>query len=228
MRKWGVVITAFYALILLAFVVPAWISITDPKKLNWGDALAVYRQGWVWIPIGILLASQALLLFLSVDTSFRRLRPRAHILLSGLVTGLLSALLTGAVLFALGAAALGDNLFPKEVGVVHITVVLVCWGAIWLAWTIVFYLYLRNSNALITRVTSWLIKGSVLELLIAVPAHVLVRRRDDCSAPVVTSFGIVTGISIMILSFGPGVLLLYKKRLDEYANRRPTTASPSN
>jgi len=55
--------------------------------------------------------------------------------------------------------------------------------------------------------------------LVAVPCHVIVRRRDDCSAPIATSFGIVTGIAVMLLSFGPSVLLLYKKRLDAYGNR---------
>jgi len=90
-------------------------------------------------------------------------------------------------------------------------------GVAWLFWGIVFYFFLRNSSRVVTRILSWLLTGSVLELLIAVPCHVIVRRRHDCSAPAATSFGIVTGIAIMLLSFGPSVLFLYKKRLDAYA-----------
>ena len=87
---------------------------------------------------------------------------------------------------------------------------------LWAVWSVVFYLYLRNVGDLVGRIVSWLLKGSVLELLIAVPCHVFVRHREDCSAPAVTSFGIVTGIAVMLLSFGPSVLFLYKKRLDSY------------
>ena len=72
---------------------------------------------------------------------------------------------------------------------------------VWVVWGIVFSFYFRNSSAL-PREFSWLLKGSVLELLIAVPCHVIVRRRGDCSAPIATSFGIVTGIAVMLLSFG--------------------------
>jgi hypothetical protein len=86
-------------------------------------------------------------------------------------------------------------------------------------WGIVFFRFARDSEDPITRSVSLLLRGSVLELLIAVPAHVIVRRRHDCSAPGVTSFGITSGIAIMLLAFGPSVLLLYKKRMEGYSAR---------
>lgn len=221
MRKWGTVITAVYALILVSLLLPAAAFLVEGKFPGIAKVLADYREWeWgVWVLIGIVVACQALLLFLSVDTSRQRLKPRAHILVSCLLTGTLWALLTGAAILSLGFGIYGDNFGGHFIE--RGANVLVCWAALWLLWTILFYLYFRNSNASITRVTSWLLKGSVLELLIAVPSHVIARRRHDCSAPVVTSFGITTGIAIMLLSFGPSVLLLYKKRLDDYAYRKP-------
>jgi hypothetical protein len=221
MRKWGAVVTAFYALIIVALVIPAAVLMVGTKNLGAGPLKAIldtYKEWLVWVPACILIAGQALLLFLSVDTSWRKLKPRAHIAVSCLVTGTLSTFLSGAAVFSLGVGIYGDHFgghfFDDGFNL------LMCWIALWVVWLVVFYLYFRNSSALLTRATSWLLKGSVLELLIAVPSHIIVRRRDDCSAPVVTSFGIATGISIMLLCFGPSVLLLYKKRLNEYAGRK--------
>ena len=152
-----------------------------------------------------------------MDTSQKRLKPRAHILVSLTVGALLTALLSSAVIWSLGFAIRGDNLwgkfFDKEMNI------LLFWGVAWLLWAIVFYFYFRNSSSVVTRLISGLLKGSVLELLIVVPCHVIVRRRHDCSAPLATSFGLATGFAIMLLSFGPSVLFLYKKRLDSYATR---------
>ena len=210
MRKWGAVVTLFYTAVVLLLVIPAAIWIAQ------GSVLDVYKQWITWFPIVIVIAGQALLLFLSVDTSFQRLKPRAHIMVSCLVTGSLWALLTGAAILSLGYGIYGDRFGGRFLD----QNVVACWGALWVLWLVIFYVYFRSSSATITRTISWLLKGSVLELLIAVPAHVAARRRHDCSAPAVTSFGIASGIAIMLLCFGPSVLLLYKKRLDDYTKRK--------
>jgi hypothetical protein len=224
MRKWGILITLFYALIVLGLLVPGAVFLYGDKSLSWREFFGALQGVYLvaWIPIGIVLAGQALLLFLSVDASRKRLKPRAHILVSSSLTAMLLALLTFAALLSLAAGVYGDK-FDESFFFSSGAKVLGMCGSLWLFWGILFYLYFRNSTELLTRAISWLLKGSVLELLVAVPCHVIVRRRHDCSAPAATSFGIATGIAVMLLSFGPSVLLLYKKRLDAYPTRGPAT-----
>jgi len=214
MRKWGVVITVFYALILLGLIVPGAMFLTL-NKFSWHGVGNMYGEPVLWVLVAAIIGSQALLLFLSVDQSQKRLKPRTHVLVSCLVGGILTALLTSGVIFCVGCAVWGDKFLPDNFGYIW-----AIWGALWLLWGVIFYLYFRSSSVVVSRLTAWLLRGSILELLVAVPCHVIVRRRDDCSAPVATSFGIASGIAIMLLSFGPSVLFLYRKRLDEYSNRK--------
>ncbi len=222
MRKWGIVISVFYAGIVLFFVVPVGMMLAgdtnSPAVIYSRDLADVYAVWLHWVPIVAVLVGQAVLLFLSVDTSFRKLRPRAHVAVSVVVTSMLCALLVFAGLSALGAAVYSDKFVDNFwTGAAEMIAI---WAGLWAVWAVLFALYCRNTSDVPGRAVSWLLKGSVLELLVAVPCHVIVRRRHDCSAPVVTSFGIVTGIAVMLLSFGPSVLLLYKKRLDEYGARK--------
>ncbi len=218
MRKWGVLISGAYALIVLVLLVPGAAFILYPgAPPNWValyEGVTEFYQAWIaWIPIAIVLSGQALLLFLSVDTSWRRLKPRAHVLVSCSVTAMLVALLILAALSSLAAGVYGDDV-DSTLGPV-----LAAWAFLWLLWGFLFYRHVRDSTDVVSRAVSWLIKGSVLELLIAVPCHIVVRARGDCTAPAVTAFGIATGIAIMLLAFGPSVLLLYKKRLEGYSKR---------
>ncbi len=219
MRKWGIVISVFYAVIVLAILAPAMLPLAGaggPFSKGFFDTLGDLYALWLtWLPIFAVLSGQAILLFLSVDTSFKKLRPRAHVAVTTLVTSMLFALLAIAVIYCVGSAVKGDSFGPDS----GWSVLALCIG-LWVLWGIVFYLYFKNSTQVITRAISWLLKGSVLELLIAVPCHVIVRRRGDCSAPVATSFGIVTGIAVALLAFGPSVLFLVKKRLDGYATHK--------
>lgn len=93
----------------------------------------------------------------------------------------------------------------------------------WLLWAVVFYCSARSddSAALVKRTTRWLLRGSILELLVAVPSHIIVRHRNDCCAPMGTFLGIATGVSIMLMCFGPGVFFLFAERFGRLKPRRP-------
>ena len=85
----------------------------------------------------------------------------------------------------------------------------------WLVWGLIFHHFAKSDEAetLVQRTTRWLIRGSILELLVAVPSHIVTRQREDCCAPMLSFWGIVTGISVMLMSFGPGVLFLFARRM---------------
>jgi hypothetical protein len=176
----------------------------------------------MWLLIGMLIVGQASLLILTVDTSQKRLKPRASVWWSAVISGLLFTFIVVGIGASVAVAVWSDHLFDMVENVFLWIVV-----GLWAGWGIVFYLYLRDRAQAVSRVVGWLLRGSVLELLIAVPCHVIVRRRNDCSAPVATSFGITTGIAIMLLSFGPSVLLLYKKRMDALRGKQQTHAPVS-
>jgi len=102
----------------------------------------------------------------------------------------------------------------------------------WLVWALLFYHHGQADEPedLIRRSTRWLLRASILELLVAVPSHIIIRHRNDCCAPVASFWGIVTGISVMLLAFGPGVFFLFAQRFRHAQVRRahrPTTGSSS-
>jgi hypothetical protein len=214
MRRWGVVISLVYVAIVLGLLVPAAVLLfgVDSAADFLKSVRDTYTEWVLWLPVVTLVGGQAALLFVSVDTSEKRLKPRGPVVRSAVIASMLLMILTVSAVSCIGVAIYVDHFFDKlPDGGLWIVGTLV---GIWAAWGLVFYLYLRGKTEITTRVTSWLLRGSILELLIAVPSHVIVRRRHDCCAPVVTSFGITAGIAIMLLSFGPSVLLLYKKRMD--------------
>jgi cbb3-type cytochrome oxidase subunit 3 len=98
----------------------------------------------------------------------------------------------------------------------------------WIVWAFVFRRATRadEPDALLKRATRWLLRGSILELIVAVPSHVIIRRRDDCCAPIGTFWGIATGISVMLLCFGPGVFFLFAERMKKLKVKSSDTNQP--
>jgi hypothetical protein len=232
MKRWAVLTALLYALALMALTAPA-LAIAfggwgkNGDSYGWHRALNVYSAWGYWLWLAVLLAGQSLLLLLPIRLAERRLPARrplpvpvvvtAFFLASLCFAGLLSILMLyfkedGFNFFGYFLAFKPDQVTPSDfatefgAGVVML--------AFWIIWAVIFRRFAQADapDALLKRLTRWLLRGSILELLVAVPSHIIVRRRGDCCAPLGTFWGIVTGISVMLLCFGPGVYFLFVER----------------
>ncbi len=88
------------------------------------------------------------------------------------------------------------------------------WGALlatWIFWGVLLYVYTRNLQRFqaIFQLAKLVFAGSVAEMLGAVPSHLIVSRRPGCLVGLATAIGILSGIYVMIWSFGPAIFLLF-------------------
>lgn len=219
-----------YALALLLLTVPViqiafakW-GISNNDHLSFKQTLQVFAAWPYWLWLGILVAGQVLLLLLPVNIAEKRLPARrplktpiivtafflANLLLAGITAILCAAFKEGGFLPFAFLSGNVDNPSPLDC----VVGVIIPLFTFWLIWAVVFRRFARSDDpdTLLKRSTRWLLRGSILELLIAVPSHIIVRRRDVCCAPIGTFWGIATGISVMLLCFGPGVFFLFVER----------------
>lgn len=214
MKRWGLLVTALYfaTLALLTFPVAYAAMLPHPSVRT---ALQTYAAIPYWIWIAVLVIGQLLLLLVPIRLAERRPVGRRPLLAPVVVTGFFLGCLTFFFALSIQLALWGDRLFPKSTSG-NILLLWTCASIVagWLLWGVLFFLRSRADapEALVKRATSWLLRGSVLELLVAVSSHVIVRRRGDCCAPFGTFLGIAAGLSVMLLSFGPGVLFLFQER----------------
>ncbi|HSU66982.1 MAG TPA: hypothetical protein VLJ39_08935 [Tepidisphaeraceae bacterium] len=88
------------------------------------------------------------------------------------------------------------------------------WAAMllaWAVWAVVFYWLYRDADheTMVARITRTLIAGTILELLISVPAYVRsVQDPDNCYCARGSYTGLVFGCTAVFWLFGPGVYLL--------------------
>jgi hypothetical protein len=214
MRRWGAVITIFYAIILVTLLLPAATVLGSQPWPDFDDLLHTDDlDTYLWV--AMLVLGQALL-FVRVDRSWRKLRPRTHVAITAAMMASATALLFFAAITSLLAAVSGDQgrlatAYDLLFSNFSLTVL-----ALWALWAAVFNVYYLRAPHRMANAVYWLVRGSILELLVAVPAHVVVRRRHDCSAPGVTAFGIVTGTAVMLMCFGPAVVPLFLRGQERY------------
>jgi len=213
------------------------------------EALRIYREWGYWLWLGILLLGQALLLLVPMDVARQRLPSRRRLAVPVVVAAFLMAHLVFAGLFSLLCLAFGDDAYEVIEFLVRLTferteqdpvtgpalqrvglqgddyqAMAVIGGLVltlWAIWGLIFSRFAHRGDAegLMQRLVRWLLRGSILEFLVAVPSHIVARHRNDCCAPAATFWGIVTGLSIMLLAFGPAVFFLFTRRFRQLRPR---------
>ena len=248
MKRWAILTAALYALALILLTGPVALATFG----NWGkatnhvefqDLLKAFCAWQYWLWLTVLVGGQILLLLVPVSQAERRQPARRKVQVPVIVSAFFLGNLFFAGLLSLLCAIFGDRadqlfsfgdyvlkLFhpsPKvqssSLGFFTGLILLIL--SFWTVWAMIFRRATKADapDTLIQRATRWLLRGSILELLIAVPSHIIVRRRDDCCAPIATFWGIITGISVMLLCFGPGVFYLFASRMRKL---QPTPTKP--
>ncbi len=174
--------------------------------------------------VAIMLTSQAALLLIPIRVLSRRPVRRSSIWFPIIMSGLLF----GAIVWA-GGIALWELLTDATFDNIEHLLFLALGVLSWVVWAVVFYKMSgrRAPGEVGFRLHKKLYQGSVLELLIALPAHAVVRERTECSAGVGTFLGICAGVAAMLIAFGPSVLILFAKRCMEITPPVYDTRSPA-
>jgi hypothetical protein len=208
--KWVYAIVIVYSLLIVGLIS----ALVIPLAIDGEQMLAP-----LLMIISVLVVAQVSMIFVPVRVNSRRPLTKRSLWFPLLGSGLLAGLLVLGAGFALWEWQLAhDYVLWAVIAIAALT---------WLLWSVVFWRMASESNpaAIASRFHRWLIGGSVLELLIAVPTHLVVRRRTECCAGVFTMMGICTGVAVMLLAFGPSVGFLYYKRWKQV--RRPVeTVTP--
>jgi hypothetical protein len=254
MKRWAVLTVLLYALALIVLSLPVFAVAfgnwgKEPQNdipFGFHDILDFYSQWGYWLWLAIIVAGQALFLLLPINIAERRLPSRRKLKIPVIVTAFFLANLFIAGIFSILCAIFTDDAFEMFTFVDRImghtggnppqfepttwgiwTSIAITVAIFWLIWAIIFRNFAKSDdpNTLLKRSICWLLRGSILELLVAVPSHVIVRRRDDCCAPAGTFWGIATGISVMLLCFGPGVFFLF---VEKFQRLKPKETNPAD
>jgi hypothetical protein len=209
MKRWSWMVAALYAALLLVMTVPAILVAFAPKE-SLGEAASVLGSWGYWLWLAVMFLSQVALLAVPVQVANRRPVTQGPLWRTVLAGGLMAGGLAGGAFLSL------YEFFTRGQG----SGTFISWTAIglaaltWCIWTLVFARISRDSEPedLVSRQCRALLKGSILELLIAVPTHVVARYRDYCCAGILTFIGLTMGVSVMLFAYGPAVFFLFAER----------------
>lgn len=224
MKNWALIVAALYVLILVVLTVPAIMLAFGPSTglngLKTAASAFLDIQYWVWLMV--MFAGQLALLSIPVRVASLRPVSRGPVWWTVITGGLMASLLAAGAFLSLYEFFTGGKDHAGESAWWGWTAIALM-ALTWCLWTLVFMSMSRNTEPsdLVSRQCRALFKGSILELLIAVPTHIAVRCRDYCCAGALTFIGLTMGFSVMLFTFGPAVLVLFIQRWQKLHPRPP-------
>jgi hypothetical protein len=197
--RWVYVVAAVYLLLIAALL-------SSPLWLVWlwgGDKEDRIRLA---VLVSALAMAGLTLMIVPVKTLRRRAVTRRSVWFPIIGSGLLMSglVLGGGMAFAEFVSEKLDLSYQLSIAA----------GIVWILWSVIFIsiTFSVDPAGIGMKLHRFLIAGSVLELLVAVPSHIVVRRRTECCAGIATGMGICIGVVVMFVAFGPSVLLLFYRR----------------
>lgn len=221
MKRWALLTVFLYAAAVSALVAP--ILFLLPASNDRGEFFGAFFG--IFLPV--LVAIQGALLLVPVSVARERPVKRRTALTSALVGAFPMAVLLGCFIWFILIMLLGeDGAFEEPLA----------WGILgvfiigWIFWGGLFYRGFspQNPGSLTSTMTGWLLKGSILEILVAIPSHIISRNRNECCAPGLTLLGLVTGLSVALMAFGPGLYFLFARKVREKKRASPATSASSS
>lgn len=224
MTKLRWVLLAFYLIIVFGLFGTGLTGVLDlPVGLQFFDGL----EGDPVLTIMVLLAtvmSQAVFIWCSGTINLCRPFVKRAAFLPSIMAAFLLTVLVVATCFSLFELTELDGDDDYLMMVFWIII-----GINWVGWSIAFLAtYAQHERFTATRkVVSTLLGGSLLELLVTIPSHIVVSRRPGCFVGMLTAAGISSGIAVMLWAFGPGIVFLFlratrKGKLSQNTSRKST------
>jgi hypothetical protein len=209
MKRWALVVAGLYVMILMVVTVPVILLAAIPK-MKADEAVTAYIHWQYWLWLAVMGLSQFVLLLVPVRVMGRRPVSKTALWPVLLVSGLMAGGLIAGAAYSILEFLTSGEVEPDWLKWLPIFLGIWFWGV----WALIFLDHgkAEGTESFISRQCRLLFKGSVLELLIAVPTHIVARSRDYCCAGLMTFVGLTMGISVMLFSFGPAVLILYSER----------------
>src|SRR3954447_7063315 len=191
MKRWAWIVAGLYGLILLALTVPvtaaAFIATKGDNGINLKDIVQIYVSWQYWLWIVIMILAQAALLRVPVAVASRRPMAKRSLWLTVGAAGLMMGALVLGGIYSTYEFIFKEKGPPELLGWAALCLGVVIWGG----WAVLFFCSSRKGDpgVAVSHQCGLLVKGSILELLIAVPTHIVARSRDYCCAGFMTFFG---------------------------------------